>query len=451
MYYSNTYSYFFIKNISNNINGIFYYLNSNIDYLSFIIFGTIIVILILSAIVEIYYEYISKSSLEIRTKIVNRVYTVLIISTFIFLFPNYLAQFDNHLPNFDELLFENTKDKTYTTDDLINLSEFLENKVLTLSNNFERDKDGNIKTDINYNKQAISDLKNISNQLELLKGLYPKKSSNLNNLLKGVIGSDTVGLTIPYNTFFDYTQTSTSVLGTITHEFCHTKGIARESETVYCAYLAGVNSTNELSQYAAYLEGFSRVTTALYKLDFKTSDKIEDKVMSKCLTNNYQEICQSYVKNTDEYILGTDYIYISTYHLKNYVNYQDELINSLEILVNNGATLKIDNKKISIDKIKELINNNSEKYVSIKLKLNEKKFNKIKKAFSNSNLYLSVYQENIEDEESEEMLNNPEKYYLEPFKDKDENMIINLNYGSVNYEYSRVARLLLEHYDSENN
>lgn len=447
MYLSDGYSYFFIRYIFNNFNGLFYYLNSHIDYLSYIVMILYYVVAISFIIIEIYYDLISKKDVLIRSKIVNKVYRIFIIFSMIIIVPNFIGQFENHLPNFDQLYFQETKDKTYTKDDLIELDKYLHDQVSKLSANVKRDNKGNIETNINYNEQAIKDLKNISSEIPLLKGLYPARSSKINDFLRGIVGSKTTGFTTPYNTYFDYDDASTAIINTVTHEFCHTKGLIRENETVYCAFLAGVESDNELSQYAAYLEAFSWVSEALLELDHETSDSLEDEIISKCLTEDYQELCYIYTKNNSSYINGSEEMYITTYYLKNYQNFQEELKKSLEILLKHGATLQIDKEKVSLEEVMKLIENGANKHLNIGLKIDKEIFKRIKDSIKSNQLYLSIYQANKEDKDSKEKINNPEKYYLSPFKERDESPIFNFSYGSVEYEYSRVARLLLEHYD----
>lgn len=449
MYFNDTYAYFFIRHITNNFNGLFYYLNSHIDYLSYIVLILYYIIAASFIIINIYYDIISKKNIEYRSKIVNRFYRLFIIFSIIIIVPIFIGQFENHLPNFDQLYFKDTKDKTYTKEDLIELDKYLQKQVISFSENIKRDKKGNITKNINYNKQAIKDLKNISNEIPLLKGLYPARSSKINDFIRGLVGSKTTGFTTPYNTYFDYNDEPPAIISTVTHEFCHTKGLVRENETVYCAFLAGIESNNELSNYAAYLEAFSWVSEALSEIDYETSDSLEDEVLSKCLTNNYQELCSIYTKNNNSYINGTNEMYITSYYLKNYQEYKRELKNSLEILVKNGAKMQIDREETTIDEIMKLVEVESNKRLYISLKIDKDKFKKIKDAIKDNQLYLSIYQANKKDKESKAKKDNPEKYYLSPFKNFDESPFLNLSYGNVEYEYSRVARLLLEYFDKQ--
>lgn len=446
MYFNDNFSYFIIKNIFNPINGFFYFLNSHINYLSYIIMAIYILVIITYIIVYIYNEIISKKSLEHRTKIVNIAYSCFMISIFIIVIPTLLGQFESHLPHFDKLYFKDTQNKTYTKEELIELDKYLQSKVLTIGDSIKR-VDGKISNDRNYNKLAVKNLKNVSNKIPLLKGLYPTKSSSINDQIRGIVGSKVTGFTTPYSTYFDYSGDPVEIINTVTHEFCHTKGILRESETVYCAFLAGIESDDELSNYGAYIEAFSWVSEALMEIDYETSVNLEDEVLSKCLKNNYEELCSIYTKNNKSYIAGSKILSISSYHLKNYTDYKEELMESLKILKDNGAKILVDKKEVSLDDIDKLIDEKSNSYLNINMKLNKKIFNKIEKAIKNDKLYLGIYQINKEDEDSEEKEDNPEKYYLSPLKDKDENIFLNFSYGSIEYDYSRASRLILEHFD----
>ncbi len=447
MYFSDNYAAFFITHILNNINGLFYYLCSYIPYLSYILLGIYALYVIIYLILDIYYESFSKDDYITRSRHVNRLYRGFIIISLFLVIPNLLAQFENHLPNFDKLLFPETQTKTYTKEDLINLNTYLGEQVIKYSDEIPRNKDRSIDYSINYNEQAINDLKKIADRLNLLKGLYPQNSSHINDFIRGFVGSKTIGFTTPYSTYFDYDASPTSIISTITHEFCHTKGIVRENETVYCAFLAGTESENKLSNYAAYLEAFSWTSAALLTIDYEIGDEIEDRVLSKCLTDNYSELCDVYTKNTNEYIRGSKYLKIVTYQLHNYIDYKSDLMDALYILSNNNAEFTIGKTPVTSEVIEELIETNSKNHLTITIPLNNNRFSKIKEALKKDYLFLSVYQKNKEEKESSNKLDDANNYYLAPFKDKDENMFFNMHYGSIEYEYSRVARLFLEHYE----
>lgn len=179
------------------------------------------------------------------------------------------------------------------------------------------------------------------------------------------------------------------------------------------------------------------------------ADRIEDEVASKCLTNNYSELCELYTKNNEEYIKGAKSIRISSYFLRNYINHIDELEKSLTILSSNKAKMYVNKEEKSIKEVIDLVKEQSEERVTIECDLSESKFKEIKKAIENKKLYLSIYQQNKKEKTSATKIKSPQNYYLGPLKDKDENIIFNSSYGSIEHDYSRVARFILEHYEKE--
>lgn len=443
MYFNEKYALFFIEHITNNFNGISFFLSSYIDnlsiYLTIILFGVCIIFAILDIVISI-----SKSSIEKKNKKINILNKILYIFIFfigVFIINNcyYL-----HLPNIDTIYFESTKDKTYTEEDLIYLNIYLKNKVLEYANRVNRD-NGKVTFEGNINEQVIKDLHNISDEITLLKGIYPKYSSNLSNGLKGIFGSSTYGLTHLYSTYFDYSMDKVIIFNTIAHEYVHTKGITRENETVFISSLAGIKSDNIVSNYSGYLEAFNRTNYALYEMDAKISNDIEDEIVSSCLTKNYNELCELYTKNNKEYINGAKKLYISSYYLKNYLGFEEELKSSLEILMDGKGKLTIDNKEVTINEVLNLVTKDNTKKFYYERDIDRKSYNKLKDALKNGNLYKSIYQENSKKENSEDK-KDLDKYYLAPFTNYDY-PILNQKIASIDYTYERSTRLFLEYFE----
>lgn len=443
MSFNENYAYFYVNNITNLKTGILFYIFSIIPYANFVIPITFfILVLILSIRTD-------NTKLDIKKR--NKAYNLTILTFIIFLYCFTLSiltdnQYYTHMPNFDKLLFEETKDKTYTEDDLIILNNYLRDKVIENATTMQRDEDGNIILKENLNKLAANDLRNVSNELELLKGLYPIRSNNLNDTLKGLYGSSTVGLTNMYTTYLDYNASPVSSLGTITHEYCHTKGITRENETVFCSFLAGVNSNNKVSNYSAYLEAFSRSNYALSYINPDEAFNIEEDVLRMCLTNNYTELCEMYIKNNTGYIPGVEELWITTYSLKDYINHLDEFTKVLAILDENNATFKINDEEYTKDDVISFINSEYDGIMRIKLDLNSKTYNKIEPAIKNGNLFISIYQKDLDEEEPPE-IENPMEFFLSPFKENDEGLFTGMSYAADTYVYERASRLFLEYYD----
>ncbi len=443
MSFNENYAYFYVNNITNLKTGILFYIFSIVPYANFIMPLIFFLLVLISSIIT------DNTKIDIKKR--NKAYNITIITFIVFLYCFTLSiltdnQYYTHMPNFDNILFKETKDKTYTEDDLIILNNYLKDKVIENATTMKRDNQNNIILEENLNKIASEDLKNVSNELKLLKGLYPLRSNNLNDTLKGLYGSSTVGLTNMYTTYLDYDASPVSSLGTITHEYCHTKGIARENETVFCAFLAGVNSNNKVSNYSAYLEAFSRSNYALSYINPDEAFNIEEEVLRMCLTNNYTELCEMYIKNNTGYIPGTEELWITTYSLKDYINHLEEFTTVLNILDENNATFKINEQEYTKDDVISFINSEYDGIMRIKLELNNKIYTKIEPAIKNGNLFISIYQKDLDEEEPPE-IENPTEYFLAPFPKNDEGLFTGMSYSAETYTYERASRLFLEYYD----
>lgn len=443
MYFNEDYAYFYISNITNFKNGILFWLFSLIPYGNFAILGVFIVVLFIFA-----FKVDNKKN-DIKKR--NRAYNVMLCSYVVFI---YLiigsvlieGQYRYHLPNFDNLLFKETKDKNYTTDDLIIMNNYLKDKVIEYAHKLERDENGDIVLDGNFNKIAANDLRNVSDKVKLLKGLYPLKSTHLNTMLKGFYGAETVGLTNMYSTYLDYNASPVSALNTITHEYCHTKGFVKENETVFCSFLAAVNSDNLVSNYSGYLEAFSRSNYALNYIDSDTSDSIEYETLRMCLLNDYTEFCDVYIKNNKGYIPGSEELRISGYQLKDYKGHYDEFVSSITLLNENGARFGINGEKTSLEDVITLLNNDSDETIYIIMDINSNSYKKIADAIKNDKLYISIYQRDLDEEEPPE-IENPTEFFLSPFPLNDEGLFNSLKFSYEDYTYERAARLFLEYFD----
>lgn len=443
MYFSEGYALFHINHIVNSLNGVIFYLSSYINYGSYLFILFFLVTLFILMIVESVIVS-SKKSIEFKNKMYNRIEKVsfmyiLIIFSYLIISCYYL-----HLPNLDNLIFESTKNKTYTKEDLIELNEYLKNKVLEYGDKQNR-VEGEVIFDGDINKQVIKDLHNIDDEIPLLKGLYPARSSDLNNTLKGIVGSSTYGLTHFYSTYFDYNINPVIIMNTIAHEYTHTKGIIRENETVFISSLSGIESDDIVSNYSGYLEAFSRVNYALYEIDEKISNDTEDDIVSKCLTDSYNELCHLYTKNNGEYINGADTLYVSSYYMKNYIGYEKELEESLKLLTSDGGKLTINDKEVTIEDIINSIRIDNNEHFKFQKEINKNSYNKIKESLKNDRLYKSIYQQNDITEDSK-YKKDIEEYYLAPFRNYD-SLFLNSKVASIDYTYERAARLFLEYYD----
>ena len=353
---------------------------------------------------------------------------------------------DQNNPKIDTLYFPKQEKNKYTVDDIVKLDEDLKNKVIAYSKLMNRDKDGNIIYNGNVIDTAIEDLESASKKYDILKGKYPKKvyAFNDDNLQSD---PSTLALTGPDNVGVNFDINTPELIGTVTHEFCHTRGITRENEAVLCAIIVGTESDNMISNYGAYLEAFFRTNDALSIIDSDKALAYKNEVLDLCTNNHYQEICNTYRKDTKIYVNNSDVISIGTYKLKSYdKEYINGLIDSFkdykpELYINSSKKIKRKN----LDKYFE----DENAYLEIRVKNSKDDFVKVKKLLDkNYNRVRYIYQE------YEGMYNGVEmskkeaiKYYTSSIPRGN---ILSFFKQNELYDYSRVVRLLLEYFDSKN-
>lgn len=347
----------------------------------------------------------------------------------------------------DRFYLEDKVEKEYGREDLIVLYDNLLNKVMEMSLEFDRDKNGDIIYEQSLEERAVGDLLNLANDYEFLKGAYPKKYKEM---LPGdpEFGGMAMGLTSGFGVSIDYSTGKAILLNTITHELCHTKGIMRENEAVYCSFLAGINSDDKLSQYAAYLEAFTRVDYALRDVDFEEEFMRVEPLFKLCIDEHFKEICEIYPKTTNVYVKNTKILQFVTYPLIDYKEHTGELIGLLSSFIEDGGKMYIDGAEAEMDYILALIKNDSYKVVRIDFQNSKETFDNLNEAMNKySNLFLAIQQYNPEEVEDDKTPDEYLKYYLRGFN--NDNILIDLvnTFIEEDYDYSRVVRLLLEYYD----
>ena len=72
---------------------------------------------------------------------------------------------------------------------------------------------------------------------------------------------------------------------TICHEMAHQRGIASEQECNFLGVLAAIRSDNEAYQYSGYLEGYTYLSNALYRIDQNAWQAIRDSLPEAVLSD----------------------------------------------------------------------------------------------------------------------------------------------------------------------
>lgn len=409
---------------------------------------TIVIFSIVVLLAFIYFVIPTKNNIKLKEKLVNAI--IIICSFSIFVSYNSILNMNIllNIEKIDQLYMPEKVDNEYDIDDLIILNSYLKNKVISYTEKLPRD-GSRVRFDKDITKESIKSLQSISNEYTFLKGKYINNIRDFTDIYKKYNNNGTVGFTMGYGISMDYSLDKISLITTATHELCHMKGLTRENETVFCQIIANTNSSDEVVQYAGYLEAYVRVSYALRQLEPKIGNDIADSVEKLCLTNNYNEICELRRKDINNYIHKSDTLELYTYQLKNYLTYQDEFMPFITKLVNDYNAKIYSNDESNISNVKYLINNESEESIKIVININENKFNKLYDDLqSYKNYFIAIVQSNSkEDKPEEKTYDQLYSMYLRPFNKNDKAIIYSSDYASSDYDYERVSRLLLEYYD----
>lgn len=433
-------------NIANTINGLIF---SLLDFSPFLASNFYSIIIIL-CIITISLGFILRKNTSISYNKRNKYYNILnriscIVSLIILII--FILDFTDYaIPKINYKYFPDNVDKNYTENDLIDLGNYFKDELIEMADDFAR-KDGEIIYNSDLVQRATIDLKRVSKEYKFLKGFYPDKVGYMNDLELEEDDGGTLGYTEGYGIIVDKNQNDIHLLNTITHEFCHTKGLMRESEVEFCAFVAGIKSDEKFSNYSANYAAFYRLTTVLEYINPEANNDVEEEFLNLCLNKNYTEACSLYQKELDFVLNGNDYFEIETYRLRNYVMHKEEIIKILEILYyNNGAQFQLNEENVNISDIENLINIGSKETVKIIVNFNEN-FETISSYLKENQKYFKyIYQFNSGYEyENYYDKNEALEYYLSPFNKKDLDLLYDDEYDSE-YVHERVVRLLLEYY-----
>ncbi len=408
------------------------------------------IMILLIVILLLLYEPIMRSE-KIKKK--DKIKILSFIKTFeivvfllefgIYLIPH-LMTYNN--PKIDTIYFPKEIKNKYTKEDIFEYTKKLEDKIIEIGAKLERDKKGNIIINEKLEDIAVKDMKKAGERYDFLKGPYPKrylkftkKELERKTTLYGLTSVDTVNI--------NYSRPSPITLNIITHELCHTKGIARENEAVLCSVMVGIESDNLLSNYGAYLEAYERAIDALNLIDSSRALSSEDRITSLCIDKKYQEICDMYNKTTDYYVEEAKELEIGTYNTSYYD--KEDLINMIKELEEFKPTYYVDGEKIDNSEIYNNLDDN--KHISLTIENDKEKFEKIQKILSKYKQKLQYVSQIVPDDYKGVDLTEEEAedYYTKEVPDSNATIHLDGNMDEV-FDYSRATRLIMEYFDHEN-
>ena len=307
-----------------------------------------------------------------RVRILNVSSVCVYLCMFLFIAP---ALLDNAYLNAEKLnvLYssEDVINKKYDSDDLVSLNNFLIDRIVLMADAFER-VDGAIVYEDKLVDLAVEELKNSSNKYEFLKGKYPNNIGDFSERERKTNYALTLGYTGNAGVVVDSYAHDVEELNTIMHEMCHVKGIIRESEAEYCAFLASIDSNNDKVIYSAYMSAFARTISALEDVNLELSNDVSERFFNLCYEKGYEEICRFNIKNIDFYFDDADVFYGKGYKLSTYSSKKTELINFLNKLKKYDLKVRINGKNVKLDKISELVDSGSNSILEYSLQIQKK-------------------------------------------------------------------------------
>lgn len=426
-------------NINNKLSAVEYSIMQNFKLLS--TYGSIILLVIggVIFIASLFIEVLFKNNLEKKTKATNILLPFALIGIFFLNFLLFDIFSDLSHRGINEIYMRDNMNATYTQKDLENVIDYFKNRIIVYSESLDR-----VGKNININKKpydlVIEDLENLAVKYEFLKGGFPTKIHTLSDYELESSGYPT-GLTSFFTVSLDNNLTDLEKIFTLTHELCHVKGIIRESDANYCAFLSGYNSNSDVSKYAMYLSIMPNLLEALKNEELYYN--IMNELGTMCIESEYGEICNLYYKDVYRYINSSDKLELYTYSLNVYKEYKEELKQYLLGLKNRfNITIKDEeNKELSLEEANKLIDDESTMRLSLISNITESKYNENQKylvTISNyfPHLYLSNSNESYPDYSSYD--------YLKPYPVGN---YVALTEKEPEFGYDRVVRSILEYFD----
>ena len=145
------------------------------------------------------------------------------------------------------------EDGNYTLEELIAVRNLVVERCNTLSQEMERDEEGNLLFSGDLNTEAITAMQNLGKQYDQLDGYYPRP--------KPLAASDffsqqyIAGYYFPFSMEANYNNIMyiANYPATLCHELAHLRGYIYEDEANFISYLACIQSENKFFQYSGYL------------------------------------------------------------------------------------------------------------------------------------------------------------------------------------------------------
>jgi hypothetical protein len=194
---------------------------------------------------------------------------------------------------------------SYNKSDLINLCTALITDANHLRENLNEDENK-----IFESKKTLSELSldlkkgynNISNEFPFLDGFYNNPKKAMSSTLLSYMGIS--GFYFPYTGEININMNNSDFMipSTLAHEIAHQKGIAKEDEANFLAYLTCINHPEDEIKYSGTMLALIHSMNELYELDKESYKNLVDTYSLKVSTDlkSHYELWSSYSGPLDD-------------------------------------------------------------------------------------------------------------------------------------------------------
>ena len=201
----------------------------------------------------------------------------------------------------------------YSSESLVNLYEVVVNNLNELSDEVERDENGDfILTDDLY-KTASDSMRKLSDVYPQLSGYYPKPKKIM---FSGFISQQyLMGVFFPFSLEVNYNKVMSPINypDTICHEYAHLKGIMPEDEAGFVSFLACIGSESAQFRYSGYLSVIYYIENDIYECvtersELERADAIRESLDTRIVNDNVFLTYDAWEKVEEKAVVSTDVI-----------------------------------------------------------------------------------------------------------------------------------------------
>lgn len=162
---------------------------------------------------------------------------------------------------------ENFQESPYTREELIEVCSLLTDEINALEKQIEKDENGNVVIPKDAKAMAAKEMKALGKIYPSLKGFYPEPKELM---VSEILSYQQVsGIYLPFTVEANINGDMPEYMKpfVMCHELSHLKGIMREEEANFVAYLACRNSQEPYFQYSGAMSAYYYCMTELRKYD----------------------------------------------------------------------------------------------------------------------------------------------------------------------------------------